>query len=53
MRNLISLYYIDNNRHNRPHIHVKYQEHEGVLGIPEGDILEGSIPRNKLKLVEA
>ena len=24
-----------------------------VLGIPEGDILEGAIPRNKLKLVEA
>ena len=50
---IVSLYYIDNKRHNRPHIHVKYQEHEVVLGIPEGDILEGSIPRNKLKLVEA
>lgn len=50
---IVSLYYIDNKRHNRPHIHVKYQENEVVMGIPEGDILEGSIPRNKLKLVEA
>ena len=44
---IISLYYIDNKQHNRPHIHVKYQEHEVVLGIPECDIFEGSIPRNK------
>ena len=50
---IVSLYYIDKKRHNRPHIHVKYQENEVVLGIPEGDILEGSIPENKLKLVEA
>ena len=50
---IISLYYIDNKQHNRPHIHVKYQEHEVVLGIPECDIFEGSIPRNKQKLVEA
>lgn len=50
---IVSLYYIDKKRHSRPHIHVKYQENEVVLGIPEGDILEGSIPENKLKLVEA
>ena len=32
---------------------MKYQAHEAVLALPEGDILEGSIPANKLKLVQA
>ena len=50
---IVSMYFVDNRRHKRPHIHVKYQEHEVVLGIPEGDILEGAMPGNRLKLVLA
>lgn len=50
---IISIYYLDNNQHNIPHIHVKYQEHEAVFSIPDGSILEGSLPNNKLKLVIA
>jgi hypothetical protein len=50
---IVSLYYLDNRRHHCPHIHVRYQEQEVVLGIPDGDILEGTIPGNKLKLVAA
>ena len=50
---IVSLYYLDNKRHSKPHIHVKYQEHEVILSIPDGEILEGSIPGRKLKLVEA
>jgi len=46
-------YFADNKRHKMPHIHVKYQESETVLALPEGDILEGSIPTNRLKLVQA
>jgi hypothetical protein len=36
-----------------PHIHVKYQEYEVILSIPNGEVLEGSIPNNKMKLVTA
>jgi len=50
---IVSMYFVDNRRHKRPHIHVKYQEHEVVLAIPEGEILEGSMPGNRLKLVLA
>ena len=50
---IVSLYFVDNSRHRAPHIHVKYQESEVVLGLPDGDILDGSIPANKLKLVQA
>ena len=50
---IVSMYYFDNRRHHLPHIHVKYQDQEVVLSIPEGDILEGELKRNKMKLVQA
>jgi len=37
---IISMYYFDNLRHKIAHIHVKYQEQEVVLSIPDGNILE-------------
>jgi hypothetical protein len=50
---IISMYYLNNKRHKLPHIHVKYQEQEVVLRIPEGDILEGQLRNDKLRLVLA
>jgi hypothetical protein len=50
---IVSMYYLDNRRHHLPHIHVKYQGQEAVLSIPEGEILEGELRRNKMKLVQA
>ena len=47
------MYYFDNRQHNLPHIHVKYQDNEAVISIPEGNLIEGKIPSNKRKLVEA
>lgn len=32
---------------------MKYQDQEAVISIPDGKVLEGSIPSSKLKLVEA
>ncbi|WP_019987264.1 type II toxin-antitoxin system toxin DhiT [Rudanella lutea] len=50
---LVSMYYFDNKQHKLPHIHVKYGEQEGVFSIPDGNLLEGQLPKNKIKLVEA
>ena len=50
---IVSMYFLDNKRHKLPHIHVKYQEDEAVISIPDGELLEGKIPRNKIKLVLA
>jgi hypothetical protein len=50
---IISIYYLDNKKHNIPHIHIKYQEKEAVVSIPEGNYMEGEIPTNKMKLVQA
>jgi len=39
-------------RHHKPHIHVEYAEDEVVIAL-DGEILEGAIPKSKIKLVEA
>ncbi len=50
---IISMYFLDNRQHKRPHIHAKYQGQEAVIAIPEGEVLEGSLPPSKMKLVIA
>ncbi len=50
---IIRLYYFDNQQHNTPHIHVHYQDESAVIEIPNGMLIEGSLKKNKLKLVEA
>ncbi len=47
------MYYFDEKMHKLAHIHAKYQENEAVVQIPEGHVLEGSLPSNKMKLVQA
>ena len=47
------MYYFDNRCHKQPHIQVRYQKHEAVVGIPEGEVLEGELPANKMKLDKA
>jgi shikimate kinase len=50
---IVSMYYLDNRKHHTPHIHVKYQEQEAVISIPDGELLEGEIKPNKMKLMQA
>lgn len=50
---IVSMYFVDNKRHKTPHIHVKYQDSEAVVSIPDGDLLEGSLPPGKIRLVTA
>lgn len=50
---IVHLYFEGNQRHKKPHIHVSYQNCEVVISIPEGNVIEGDIPANKMKLVQA
>lgn len=50
---IILMYYFDNRQHHLPHVHVQFAEEEAVISIPDGEVLEGSIKRAKLKLVQA
>ena len=50
---IVYMYFMENKRHKLPHVHAKYQDDEVVVAIPEGDILEGTIPKAKMKLLHA
>jgi hypothetical protein len=50
---LVSMYVLDTERHHHPHIHVRYGEHKAVLRIPDGNLLDGSLPNRQMKLVQA
>ena len=50
---IVRMYYFDNQQHNMLHIHVHYQDDSAVIEIPTGKLLEGKLPRAKLKLVDA
>jgi len=50
---IVSLYFIDNRRHHRPHIHARFQDDEAVVAIPDGELLEGSLPPGKMKVLLA
>ena len=49
---IIKLLYLDDEKHHKPPIHVYYGEYEALIGI-DGELLSGSIPIKKLKLVQA
>lgn len=50
---IISMYYFDNRKHRLPHIHVRYQDEEAVFAITDGEMIEGKLKFNKLRLVQA
>ncbi len=50
---IIYMYYMDNKQHKTPHIHVQYQDDEVIVAIEDGQVLGGSIPIPKMKLLQA
>ncbi len=50
---IVYLYFYDNERHHLPHIHVRYQGMKASISISDGELIEGSIPPAKLRLVQA
>ncbi|MCX5807035.1 MAG: DUF4160 domain-containing protein [Proteobacteria bacterium] len=50
---IVLMFYFDNKKHHLPHIHAQYAEHEAIIGIDDGTILEGNLPTSKMKLIQA
>ena len=50
---IIRMYVIDNLHPALPHLHARYAEFEASIGIEEGEILAGNLPRKQLRLVQA
>lgn len=49
---IIYMYNEKSGKHNKPHIHAIYQDYEIVIAL-NGEVLEGSIPKSKQKLIDA
>jgi desulfoferrodoxin (superoxide reductase-like protein) len=50
---LIKMFFVDTEKHHVPHIHAEYQGDSAVYSIPDGELLAGSLPSQKQKLVIA
>ena len=47
------MFFYDNKEHRLPHIHIEYTENNAVVSIPDGNLIAGNFPKDKLKLVIA
>ena len=50
---IVLMFFFDNKKHHRPHIHAQYGEHETIIAIDDGEVLEGDLPKPKMKMVQA
>lgn len=50
---LILMYFYDNKKHARPHFHAEYGDDVAAIAIDDGEVLSGSLPPSKMKLVQA
>ncbi len=50
---VVYMYFYDSQEYHAPHFHAEYAEFTAVIAIESGDVLEGDLPRNKMKLVQA
>ncbi len=41
---LVAIFFEDNDRHNLPHIHVRYSGHKAAVAIEDGSVLAGGLP---------
>lgn len=49
---IVRMYKENGGKHKMPHIHAEYSGDEVVVTL-DGDILEGGIPKSKMKLLDA
>jgi len=49
---LVFIFFQDNERHNLPHIHVRYQGMKASVSINDGSLLAGDIPHKQLRMVQ-
>ncbi|HNX78078.1 MAG: hypothetical protein CVV41_19990 [Candidatus Riflebacteria bacterium HGW-Riflebacteria-1] len=50
---LVLMYFYDDKKHSSPHIHAEFGEYTAAIEIESGEILAGSLPKAKMKLVQA
>lgn len=47
---IVYMLYKDVVQHNKPHVHVRYNEYEASVSL-EGELLAGNLPQKQFKIV--
>ena len=47
---VIKMLFNDNDRHQKPHVHVYYGENEASVGL-DGEVLEGKLPLKQYRML--
>lgn len=50
---VITMYAEAGEWHNIPHFHARFGEHRATFEIESGDLLNGTLPKSQLRLVQA
>ncbi len=50
---IVLMYFFDDERRHVPHIHIRFQGAEASVSLMEGELLAGTFPKAKLRLVQA
>ena len=50
---VIRMYFYDDKQHHMPHVHAECSGEQAVFGVANGDVLAGSLPSGKVRLVQA
>ena len=49
---VVRMYFFDDKQHHGPHVHAEYAGEQAVFGIADGEVLAGSLPSGKVRLVQ-
>ncbi|MDR0847447.1 MAG: DUF4160 domain-containing protein [Propionibacteriaceae bacterium] len=47
---VVRMFYSDQSEHNKPHVHVEYNEFRAVVGL-DGELLAGHLPTKQWRLL--
>jgi hypothetical protein len=50
---IVQLFFFDNDKHNKPHVHARYAEFTVSIDIQVAEVLEGEMPIRQLRLLQA
>ena len=50
---IVRMFHFDDIRHHKPHVHAEYQGNIAVVDIDTGELITGTLPGKKLRLVQA
>jgi len=50
---IIQMLFFDSDKHNKPHIHVRYGEFKASIDIETAEVLAGEFPKRQLRIVQA